>query len=363
MRSRPARVVLAVVATAASLLLVPAAVSSAGTTGDGRPAKPTKSEASPTPSPAPTTSPQPKSNADRNPGGANNDSDCGAYCSTRDGSDSRNGNDDADPQPCAGCEGRADNKYPPGQNRDGADHNNGYECDGNKGIAKTNPAHTGCQAPATEPTTPPCVPTEANPCGAPCVPSDANPCEPCVPSDANPCEPPCVPTEANPCGAPCVPSDANPCAPCVPSDANPCEPPCVPSEANPCTPPCIPTDENPCTPCVPTEEDPCVPPVVCPPGQDECAPVATPSVDAGGEQSPAPAPAVRGVRIVNPRGPLPGGPNGPAAVAGTRTGVAAGQLPTTGATVSVLLLLLAGFGLVAAGVAATVSGTRHPARS
>src|SRR5205085_1420478 len=58
-------------------------------------------------------------------------------------------------QPCAGCVGKADEKNP-GASPDRAqypngggshyagDNNNGYECDGNHGIAQTNPAHTGC---------------------------------------------------------------------------------------------------------------------------------------------------------------------------------------------------------------------------
>jgi hypothetical protein len=70
----------------------------------------------------------------------------GAYHSTCDGSPSMNGNGDgaATGKPCAGCVGAADNKNPPGQAPDGSDSNNGYECDGNSGIGKTNPAHTGC---------------------------------------------------------------------------------------------------------------------------------------------------------------------------------------------------------------------------
>jgi hypothetical protein len=70
----------------------------------------------------------------------------GAYDGTSDGSPSMNGNGDgaATGQPCAGCVGNADDKNPPGQAPDGSDANNGYECDGNSGIAKTNPAHTGC---------------------------------------------------------------------------------------------------------------------------------------------------------------------------------------------------------------------------
>lgn len=70
----------------------------------------------------------------------------GAYHSTCDGSPSQNGNGNgaATGKPCAGCVGAADNKNPPGQAPDGTDPNNGYECDGNSGIGKTNPAHTGC---------------------------------------------------------------------------------------------------------------------------------------------------------------------------------------------------------------------------
>jgi hypothetical protein len=99
--------------------------------------------------------PQPPSNADQNPGGANGDqcsSDPAAtYCSTRDGSPSENGNGGgaAVGKPCAGCVGKADNKNPPGQETQdprGTFPDNGYECDNNNGIGKTNPAHTGCQA-------------------------------------------------------------------------------------------------------------------------------------------------------------------------------------------------------------------------
>src|SRR4051812_20779238 len=98
--------------------------------------------------------PQPKSNADQNTGGANGD--CGSYCSTRDGSPSLNGNGGgkATGKPCAGCVGKADNKNPPGQYKDGSDHNAGYECDRNHGVGRTNPAHTACK-----PSPPPaCVP-------------------------------------------------------------------------------------------------------------------------------------------------------------------------------------------------------------
>jgi hypothetical protein len=75
---------------------------------------------------------------------------CGAYCSTTDGTPSANGNGGGNGnQPCAGCVGNADNQNPPGQYRDGSDHNNGYECDGNNGVAKGNPAHSGCDETTT----------------------------------------------------------------------------------------------------------------------------------------------------------------------------------------------------------------------
>ena len=107
-----------------------------------------------------TSQPQPQSNADSNPGGANNDGDCGSYCSTRDGSPSQNGNGNgnAEGKPCAGCVGKADNKNPPGQQPDGSDANNGYECDANHGIGRSNPAHTGCTTATTAGTTPATTP-------------------------------------------------------------------------------------------------------------------------------------------------------------------------------------------------------------
>ena len=48
-------------------------------------------------------------------------------------------------QPLAGTVGNADNQNPQGQLPGPQDNNNGYECDGNNGIARTNPAHTGCE--------------------------------------------------------------------------------------------------------------------------------------------------------------------------------------------------------------------------
>ena len=113
--------------------------------------------------------PQPTSKADATGKGANPGIDCEArlengnpvvtgriYCSMRNGSASLNGNGNgkATGKPCAGCVGRADNKNPLGQGQEyptivngrliQPDRNNGYECDGNNGIGKTNPAHTLC---------------------------------------------------------------------------------------------------------------------------------------------------------------------------------------------------------------------------
>ena len=95
----------------------------------------------------PLAQPQPLSSADLNTGGANNGGHCGAYCSTRSGSPSLNGNGGgvATGRPCAGCVGKADNKNPPGQFPSGpVDRNAGYECDRNHGIGRSNPAHTSC---------------------------------------------------------------------------------------------------------------------------------------------------------------------------------------------------------------------------
>jgi hypothetical protein len=96
----------------------------------------------------PGTPSQPLSKADKNGTGANPGTTCThAYCSTRDGSASQNGNGGgtAGGKPCAGCVGKADNKNPKGQYPNGSDHNNGYECDGNNGIGRGNPAHTACK--------------------------------------------------------------------------------------------------------------------------------------------------------------------------------------------------------------------------
>jgi hypothetical protein len=113
------------------------------------------------------TSAQPISKADANLGGANGQCPGGPYCSTRDGSPSMNGNGKgaAIGKP-AGAVGKADNKNPPGQMPNGSDHNKGYECDGNHGIGRSNPAHTGCTPPVVNPpaVNPPAVnPPAVNP--------------------------------------------------------------------------------------------------------------------------------------------------------------------------------------------------------
>src|SRR5262249_7841236 len=93
-----------------------------------------------------------------NGGGANEPCPPGQYCGSPDGP-SGNGNDNQGKhtgEPCAGCVGNADDKNPPGQLPNtlaGADPNAGYECDRNKGIAQTNPAHTSCTS--TPPASPP----------------------------------------------------------------------------------------------------------------------------------------------------------------------------------------------------------------
>lgn len=76
---------------------------------------------------------------------AENDGD--PYDSTCDGSASQNGEGDgnANGKPCAGCVGSADNMNPNGQLPDGGDPNAGYECDTNKGVGQSNPAHTSCE--------------------------------------------------------------------------------------------------------------------------------------------------------------------------------------------------------------------------
>jgi hypothetical protein len=63
-----------------------------------------------------------------------------------------NGDGNASGKPCAGCVGNADGKNPPGQLPGPGEPNVGYECDGNNGVAKGNPAHSLCD-PGTTTTT------------------------------------------------------------------------------------------------------------------------------------------------------------------------------------------------------------------
>ncbi len=113
----------------------------------------------------PPTDPQA---ADPEAGNGANQS-CGAYCPTGVGLPSGNGDGNAVGQPCAGCVGNADGKNPPGQFKDGGDPNNGYECDGNNGIGKTNPAHSGCHTTTTMPGTTTTVPKTTTTTAAPCT--------------------------------------------------------------------------------------------------------------------------------------------------------------------------------------------------
>ena len=75
--------------------------------------------------------------------------DNGPYTPDPDATPSPSGNGNGDGgggRPCGGCVGGADGKNPPGQLPGGEDDsNNGYECDGNSGGGKTNPAHSGCR--------------------------------------------------------------------------------------------------------------------------------------------------------------------------------------------------------------------------
>lgn len=103
------------------------------------------------------------------------------YASTCDGRPSQNGVGDGEAtgQPCMGCVGAADNKNPKGQRPDGVtDGNQGYECDGNQGIGKGNPAHTTCE-PVTVQTPPPPPPT---PSPTPTPPDEVLPTPPITPS-------------------------------------------------------------------------------------------------------------------------------------------------------------------------------------
>src|SRR3954469_11877761 len=160
-----------------------------------------------------STETQPVSNADQNSGGANGQCPGGPYCSTRDGSASGNGNGggQAVGKPCAGCVGKADNKNPKGQMPNGSDNNAGYECDRNHGIARTNPAHTGCTS-----TPPPCDEATED-CDNP------PPCDEATEDCDNP--PPCDEATED-CGNP------PPCDEATEDCGNPPPPACVATAAN-----------------------------------------------------------------------------------------------------------------------------------
>ncbi|MCU0261729.1 MAG: hypothetical protein MUE78_11975 [Ilumatobacteraceae bacterium] len=81
--------------------------------------------------------------ANTNDGPYDNDCQTTQTCAP---SQNGNGNGKAKGRPAAGSVGKADTKNPKGQLPDAdSDGNNGYECDGNSGIAKGNPAHSGCE--------------------------------------------------------------------------------------------------------------------------------------------------------------------------------------------------------------------------
>ena len=96
--------------------------------------------------------------------GSNGANTAGPYDPYGVGQPSGNGNGDgnANGKPCAGCVGNADSKNPPGQLPGPDDGNNGYECDGNSGVARGNPAHSFCQ-PTTTTTLPPTTTTTLPP--------------------------------------------------------------------------------------------------------------------------------------------------------------------------------------------------------
>ena len=84
---------------------------------------------------------------DAKKGGANNDGPYTGHCQeteTCEESNNGNGKGKALGKPAAGSVGNADKKNPPGQLPGPEDRDNGYECDGNSGIARGNPAHSGC---------------------------------------------------------------------------------------------------------------------------------------------------------------------------------------------------------------------------
>ena len=80
-------------------------------------------------------------------GSGANSNPAGTFTNSCDWGSSGNGNGGglSVGKPCAGCVGQADDKNPPGHKNDPSGSNRGYECSTNHGIARTNPAHTGCR--------------------------------------------------------------------------------------------------------------------------------------------------------------------------------------------------------------------------
>jgi hypothetical protein len=175
-----------------------------GTSGNGPAAGGGKHAFDPDPppqqSPPATTGPTDCPGYSQETGGSYDHDNC-------DGSQGLNGN--GGNGKCAGCTGKADDKSPGGQYS--GDHNNGYECDHNKGVGKGNPAHSKCST-----TSPPCT-VNCNPCTSNCNPCRSN-CNPCT-SNCNPgcqtnCNPGCQ-TNCNPgCQTNCNPD----CLDVLPAD-------------------------------------------------------------------------------------------------------------------------------------------------
>ncbi|MDQ3952345.1 MAG: hypothetical protein M3279_05195 [Actinomycetota bacterium] len=237
----------------------------------------------------------------------------GPYASTCDGSPSQNGNGNGGGggKPCAGCVGNADNKNPPGQLPNGKDPNNGYECDGNKGIGKGNPAHTGCTPGNTPP--PECKGKKCNPGKPDCPGNSCGGGKPDCPGNS------CNPCPGNSCGGgeePEGPCDADPTMP----GTQPCNNPEGPCDKDPNMP-----GTQPCT----NGPDPQNPDVIDRPGRP------------GKPQTPV----VLGDRLTRP------GPTVAARQPGTPLG---SLLPFTGAN----LLIFLGMGLSLSGAGIMLNGKR-----
>jgi hypothetical protein len=157
----------------------------------------------PDPEPSPSRSASRGGDCYGNPnhggGGSNGGGAYDSHCDQGAGDNGNGGNGK-----CAGCTGKSDYKNPPGQHP--GDHNNGYECDHNKGVGKGNPAHSQCRpnpAPST-PTTP--TPSPSPSSSTPCIGSTCSPSTPpCVGGNCGPGPSPT--TSESPCTGPnCTPS-------------------------------------------------------------------------------------------------------------------------------------------------------------